>query len=135
LFDRLSSSKLAGRSTTKDELDDMLETGNTAIFTEGIVTDTKQAIESLREIEERHKDIIKLESSIRELHEMFIEMGALVAHQGDLVDVIQTQVEKTKDFVMNANGQIAEALVNKSKAARVSAYLHFFQFFYFKTKN
>ena len=46
-----------------------------------IVTDTQQAKQTLADIEARHADIIKLESSIRELHDMFMDMAMLVESQ------------------------------------------------------
>lgn len=48
----------------------MIESGNPGVFTQGIITDTQQAKQTLADIEARHNDIIKLESSIRELHDM-----------------------------------------------------------------
>jgi hypothetical protein len=39
------------------------------------------AKQTLEEIEARHKDILKLEASIKGLHEMFIEMAMLVESQ------------------------------------------------------
>lgn len=47
----------------------------------GIITDTQQAKQTLADIEARHNDIIKLESSIRELHDMFMDMAMLVESQ------------------------------------------------------
>ncbi len=46
-----------------------------------IMTDTQQAKQTLADIEARHADIIKLESSIRELHDMFMDMAMLVESQ------------------------------------------------------
>ncbi len=46
-----------------------------------IVMETQQAKQTLAEIESRHADIIKLENSIRELHEMFMDMALLVESQ------------------------------------------------------
>lgn len=46
-----------------------------------IVTDTQQARQTLADIEARHQDIIKLETSIRELHDMFVDMAVLVESQ------------------------------------------------------
>lgn len=45
------------------------------------MVETAQAKQSLADIEARHGDIMKLEKSIRELHEMFIDMAALVQTQ------------------------------------------------------
>ena len=46
-----------------------------------ILTDTSQAKQSLKDIEARHNDIIKLETSIKELHDMFMDMAMLVEQQ------------------------------------------------------
>ena len=43
--------------------------------------DTAAAKQTLADIEARHADIIKLESSIKELHEMFMDMAMLVESQ------------------------------------------------------
>lgn len=45
------------------------------------MTDTQQAKQSLADIEARHEDIIKLEKSIKELHDMFMDMAMLVESQ------------------------------------------------------
>lgn len=88
----------------------MLEQGNSAVFTQGvsnaspigscfsepdlernitssfyrdfqIIMETQQAKQTLADIEARHADIIKLENSIRELHDMFMDMAMLVESQ------------------------------------------------------
>ena len=46
-----------------------------------IIMETQQAKQSLKDIEARHNDIIKLENSIRELHDMFMDMAMLVESQ------------------------------------------------------
>uniref|UniRef100_A0AAV2J5B1 Syntaxin-1A n=1 Tax=Knipowitschia caucasica TaxID=637954 RepID=A0AAV2J5B1_KNICA len=73
--------EITGRKTTNEELESMLESDNPAIFTSGIIMDniTEQA---MNEIETRHNEIIKLENSIRELHDMFMDMAMLVESQG-----------------------------------------------------
>uniref|UniRef100_A0A671V4P4 Syntaxin-1A n=1 Tax=Sparus aurata TaxID=8175 RepID=A0A671V4P4_SPAAU len=72
--------EITGRNTTNEELESMLESDNPAIFTSGIIMDniTEQA---MNEIETRHNEIIKLENSIRELHDMFMDMAMLVESQ------------------------------------------------------
>lgn len=46
-----------------------------------IVTDSAQMRQTLADIEARHADIKKLEKSIVELHEMFVDMATLVESQ------------------------------------------------------
>ena len=79
---------LAGRTTTNEELEDMLEQGNPAVFTQGIIMDTAAAKQTLADIEARHADIIKLETSIKELHDMFMDMAMLVDSQVSKENVI-----------------------------------------------
>ena len=43
--------------------------------------ETKIAKQTLADIEARHKDILKLEASIKELHDMFMDMAMLVESQ------------------------------------------------------
>lgn len=43
--------------------------------------DSKINQQALNEIEARHKDIMRLESSIKELHDMFVDIAMLVENQ------------------------------------------------------
>ena len=73
--------EITGRTTTDAELEDMIEQGNSAVFTQGIIMDTAAAKQTLADIEARHADIMKLETSIKELHDMFMDMAMLVESQ------------------------------------------------------
>lgn len=50
-------------------------------FSFQIISDSQITRQALNEIESRHQDIIRLESSIRELHAMFMDMAMLVETQ------------------------------------------------------
>lgn len=43
--------------------------------------DSQISKQALSEIEGRHKDILRLESSIKELHDMFVDIAMLVENQ------------------------------------------------------
>jgi len=110
--------EITGRTTTNEELEDMLEQGNSAVFTQGIIMDTAAAKQTLADIEARHADIIKLESSIKELHDMFIDMAMLVESQGEMIDRIEYHVEHAVDYVQTATQDTKKALKYQSKARR-----------------
>uniref|UniRef100_A0A669CVH0 Syntaxin-1A n=1 Tax=Oreochromis niloticus TaxID=8128 RepID=A0A669CVH0_ORENI len=97
--------EITGRNTTNEELESMLESDNPAIFTSGIIMDniTQQA---MNEIETRHNEIIKLENSIRELHDMFMDMAMLVESQGNLVNNIERCVMEAQDYVEQGKDNI-----------------------------
>uniref|UniRef100_A0A1E1XFB6 Putative snare protein syntaxin 1 n=1 Tax=Amblyomma aureolatum TaxID=187763 RepID=A0A1E1XFB6_9ACAR len=110
--------EITGRMTTNEELEEMLESGNPAIFTQGIIMETQQAKQTLADIEARHADIIKLETSIRELHDMFMDMAMLVESQGEMIDRIEYHVEHARDYIETAKQDTKKALVYQSKARR-----------------
>ncbi|XP_059091975.1 syntaxin-1A-like isoform X2 [Tigriopus californicus] len=110
--------EIAGRTTTDAELEDMLEQGNSAVFTQGIIMDTAAAKQTLADIEARHADIIKLEHSIKELHDMFMDMAMLVESQGEMIDRIEYHVEHAVDYVQTATQDTKKALKYQSKARR-----------------
>uniref|UniRef100_A0A3P9CIB9 Syntaxin-1A n=1 Tax=Maylandia zebra TaxID=106582 RepID=A0A3P9CIB9_9CICH len=109
--------EITGRNTTNEELESMLESDNPAIFTSGIIMDniTQQA---MNEIETRHNEIIKLENSIRELHDMFMDMDMLVESQGEMIDRIEYNVEHSVDYVERAVSDTKKAVKYQSKARR-----------------
>ncbi|XP_064198007.1 syntaxin 3b isoform X3 [Anguilla rostrata] len=83
--------EITGKVTTDEELEEMLESGNAAVFTAGIV-DSGISKQALNEIEARHKDIVWLESSIKELHDMFMDIAMLVENQKVVIIAIAVVV-------------------------------------------
>lgn len=110
--------EIQGRSTTNEQLEEMLEQGNPSVFTQGIIMDTAAAKQTLADIEARHADIIKLETSIKELHDMFMDMAMLVESQGEMIDRIEYHVEHAVDYVQTATQDTKKALKYQSKARR-----------------
>ncbi|XP_042193605.1 syntaxin-2 [Callorhinchus milii] len=110
--------EITGKTTTDDELEEMLESGNPAIFTSDIISDSQITRQALNEIESRHKDIMKLEVSIRELHEMFMDMAMLVEHQGEMINNIETNVVNAAEYVGRAKEETKKAVRYQSKARR-----------------
>nr|XP_046262353.1 syntaxin-3a isoform X1 [Scatophagus argus] len=109
--------EITGKATTDDELEEMLESGNAAVFTAGIV-DSGISKQALSEIEARHKDIVRLESSIKELHDMFVDIAMLVESQGDIVDNIEQNVSKSVDHITVAQEQTKKAVRYQTKARK-----------------
>uniref|UniRef100_A0A673FPH4 Syntaxin-3 n=1 Tax=Sinocyclocheilus rhinocerous TaxID=307959 RepID=A0A673FPH4_9TELE len=109
--------EITGKTTTDEELEEMLEGGNTAVFTAGIV-DSGISKQALSEIEARHKDIVRLESSIKELHDMFVDIAMLVESQGNMVDNIEVNVGKAVDHVEAAKTETKKAVRYQSKSRK-----------------
>lgn len=108
--------EITGRVTTDDEIEEMIESGNPAIFTRGIIMETQQAKQTLAEIEARHSDIMKLEKSIRELRDLFVDLATLVEVQGEMVNRIENHVALSKSHVDKARVEVNQAIAYRSKA-------------------
>ncbi|AWP06366.1 putative syntaxin-3-like [Scophthalmus maximus] len=109
--------EITGKATTDEELDEMLEGGNSAVFTAGIM-DSKINQQALNEIEARHKDIMRLESSIKELHDMFVDIAMLVENQGGMIDRIESNMDQSVGFVERAVADTKKAAKFQQEARR-----------------
>ncbi|XP_064210089.1 syntaxin-2 isoform X2 [Anguilla rostrata] len=115
--------EITGKVTTDDELEDMLESGNPAIFTSDIISDSQITRQALNEIESRHKDIIRLESSIKELHDMFVDMAMLVETQGEMINNIEKNVTNAVEYIGHAKEETKKAVRYQKKARRKTLYI------------
>ncbi|XP_026098507.1 syntaxin-3-like isoform X3 [Carassius auratus] len=109
--------EITGKTTTDEELEEMLEGGNTAVFTAGIV-DSGISKQALSEIESRHKDIVRLESSIKELHDMFVDIAMLVESQGGMIERIENNMDQSVGFVERAVADTKKAAKFQQEARR-----------------
>uniref|UniRef100_A0A3Q0T018 Syntaxin 2b n=1 Tax=Amphilophus citrinellus TaxID=61819 RepID=A0A3Q0T018_AMPCI len=110
--------EITGRVTTNEELEDMLESGNPSIFTSDIISDSQITRQALNEIESRHQDIVRLETSIRELHAMFMDMAMLVETQGDMVNNIEKNVSNAAEYICRAKEETKKAVRYQKKSRR-----------------
>ncbi|KAM9118652.1 syntaxin-2 isoform 2-T3 [Pangshura tecta] len=110
--------EITGKNTTDEELEEMLESGNPSIFTCDIISDSEITRQALNEIESRHKDIMKLESSIRALYDMFMDMAMFVETQGEMINNIEKNVMNASDYIERAKEKTKEAVKYQSKARR-----------------
>lgn len=91
--------EVSGREVTEDELDEMVAMGKWEVFNENLLNDARITRSQLSEIEQRHKELLNLESNMKELKDLFMDVFLLVEEQGSHIDHIQTNVEKTQDYV------------------------------------
>lgn len=115
--------EITGKITTNEELEEMLENGNASVFTSDIISDSQITRQALNEIESRHKDILRLESSIKELHDMFVDMAMLVETQGEMIDNIEKNVNNAVEYVGQAKVETKKAVRYQTRARRKTVYV------------
>ena len=103
-----------------EEIDNILDKGTT-IFTQGHLSETAHARQLVEGIEGRHADIIALEASIVELHDMFVEMATLVQLQGEMMDSIEMHCITALEYVQGGNEEIHQyiSLTKEKRALRL----------------
>ncbi|GJQ82958.1 Syx1A [Trypoxylus dichotomus] len=110
--------EITGRQTTDEELEDMLEQDNPAVFTQGIKIEQPDLKRTVADIEARYADIIKLESSIKELHDMFIDVALLLENQGELIDRVEYHVGQTQEYVEFGKLELGKAHVYRRRSQK-----------------
>jgi len=68
---------------------------------------------TVAEIQERHEAVMRLERSLMELHQVFLDLAVLVEQQGEQLDDIEAHVQKSKDYV--AKGVVNVVAARKSQ--------------------
>uniref|UniRef100_A0A8C2A7Q3 Syntaxin-3 n=1 Tax=Cyprinus carpio TaxID=7962 RepID=A0A8C2A7Q3_CYPCA len=104
------------REKSKGRIQRQLEISNKTLYT--FIIFVEYEYEYLPFIEARHKDIVRLESSIKELHDMFVDIAMLVESQGNMVDNIEVNVGKAVDHVEAAKAETKKAVRYQSKARK-----------------
>lgn len=107
--------EIMGKDVSGDQIEDMFEQGKWDVFSENLLADVKGARAALSEIESRHRELLKLEGRIRDVHELFLQMAVLVEEQADTLNVIELNVEKTVDYTGQAKAQVRKTLEYKKK--------------------
>jgi len=115
--------KIVKSDITQEEIDEAIETGNTQVFAQEILVDKRQekAKDALQYIENRHRDILRLQQSIEELHQLFLDMAILVEAQGELIDQIEHNVSQAVAYAKEGTNQLRKAntLAKKSRKKKM----------------
>ncbi|XP_033975194.1 syntaxin-4-like isoform X1 [Trematomus bernacchii] len=110
--------KITGQDMTEEKLDAMLESGQTNVFTQNILSDAIATKQALNEIESRHDEILKLEQSIRELHDMFQYLAMEVEAQGEMVNRVENNIKQSTDYVVRAKENTEKAVTYQQKSRK-----------------
>ncbi|XP_034015783.1 syntaxin-11a [Thalassophryne amazonica] len=102
--------EIMSQEVTREQIDEMIETGKWNIFSDNLLLEGKTSRSALSEIENRHKELLELESRIRDIQELFFQMALLVEQQGCMIDNIEANVVATQDYVVKASEQITQAV-------------------------
>jgi len=75
-------------------------------------------LDEVNRIKEKHQDILRLERSMADLHQMFQEIAVLVDQQGEMLDAIEVHVHTAKNYTKKAEENLQKARKAQHKAGR-----------------
>jgi len=81
---------------TQDEIEHAIETGEADQLYKMGTLDAQslhsQAKNALSYIQDRHREIVQIEQSVLELHDLFVDMAIMVESQGTVLDIAESNV-------------------------------------------
>jgi len=113
--------KIVNPDATAEEIDEIIESGETGNVFEAKVLDKQKhqaAKENLEKVQTQREQLHQLEQSILELHQLFLDMALLVDEQGEMINVIEANVNKTVAYVQEANEELKLALKYSNSARK-----------------
>ncbi|KAI9480798.1 MAG: t-SNARE [Benjaminiella poitrasii] len=118
--------KIVKPEASQDEIDDIIDNAedDPQIFTQSIMQASRkgQSRAVLSEVEKRHDDIMNIEKTIVELHQLFMDMSLLVERQQETVTAAEQNAEVSAAQLEEGNKLVAKAV----KTARSTRAKRFF---------
>ncbi|KAI0306511.1 t-SNARE [Multifurca ochricompacta] len=124
--------KIVKPDATPDEITAVVRSDQGAggqIFAQALTSSTRygESRAAYREVQERHEDIRKIERTLAELAQMFIDMDVLVAQQDDTINAIETSAAQVEGDTEAGLVQTEKA-VKHARSARRKRWICFFIF-------
>jgi len=112
--------RIAAPEANDQEIDDIIESGDPNKIFANKILNSQDATVALNYVKDRHAEIQKLEKSILELHQLFVDMQVLVETQGELLDQIEFSVNQSQDYIKEASIVVADSYdIQKSNRKKI----------------
>ncbi|XP_010543067.1 PREDICTED: syntaxin-123-like [Tarenaya hassleriana] len=99
---------VTGQRADEETIEKLISSGESEGFLQKAIQEQGrgQIMDTLSEIQERQESVKEIERSLVELHQVFLDMAALVEAQGHMLNDIETHVAKASSFVMRGSDQL-----------------------------
>uniref|UniRef100_A0A3Q3XL63 t-SNARE coiled-coil homology domain-containing protein n=1 Tax=Mola mola TaxID=94237 RepID=A0A3Q3XL63_MOLML len=118
--------EIVNKVTTDEELEELLHRDNLAVFISHVSAGSLSigsdaSSRALSEIQSRYQDIVRLESSVRELHEVFVDAAVLLEIQGEMLNNIERNVSGAAEYVQVSKAETHKAVTYKKNPYKVAS--------------
>lgn len=117
---------ITGEKANDELIENLIANGEGEDFMQKAIQDQGrgQIMDTISEIQERHDSVKEIEKNLMELHQIFLDMAALVEAQGQQLNDIESHVAHASSFVHRGTDQLVEAreLQKNSRKCTVIAF-------------
>ncbi len=113
--------KIIRPEASEDEVRDAIEdTSGQQIFSQALLNTNRrgEARSALNEVQNRHRELVKLEKTMGELAQLFSDMEELVTEQDVAIQQIDEQVERAQIDIEQGVGNTDKAVVSAKKSRK-----------------
>eukprot|EP00923_Selenidium_pygospionis_P027517 GHVN01049589.1.p1 GENE.GHVN01049589.1~~GHVN01049589.1.p1 ORF type:complete len:148 (-),score=27.53 GHVN01049589.1:153-596(-) len=113
--------KMVYPEATGNEVNDIVEAGemSSAMAIRTKMTGGHEQLQNaIGDIQDKYRDIRRLEGSVAELHQMFVELATLVDGQGEMLSQIEYSVKSAKDYTEKAEVELVAARKHQEAAKK-----------------
>lgn len=106
---------------TEEEIDTVLraDDGSNRVLRSAILRNSTDPIkDAYAHAADRYQDVLKLEQSVAELHQLFLDFALLTEQQGEALDQIEYQVRAAGEYVESGNADIRFAIKYQTQLRR-----------------
>ncbi|KAM1033322.1 hypothetical protein ACFX13_037642 [Malus domestica] len=110
---------ITGEKASEDTIETLISSGESESFLQKAIQEQGrgQIMDTISEMQERHDAVKEIEKNLIELHQIFMDMAALVEAQGHQLNDIESHVMHASSFVRRGtdNLQVAKEQQKKSR--------------------
>ncbi|XP_043472253.1 syntaxin-1A-like [Leptopilina heterotoma] len=110
---------LIRRQISSEEFEELMDAQETSLFVDNILVDIQITKQQLSDMETRHKEVKKLEKSITEIRDMFVDVAFLIQEQGEQINSVEFFAGKTMDNIDSGGQDLKEAKKKSAKLRKV----------------
>jgi t-SNARE complex subunit (syntaxin) len=119
--------KLVQPEATSDDIESIMksEGGRTELYQQTVLAGgVNESIKrTYTNVAGKYQDVVTLEQSVAELHQMFLDFALLTMQQGELLDQIEFNVKGAADYVEEANVDVYTAIEHQKSARKKQCWI------------
>ncbi|KAF5728950.1 Syntaxin [Tripterygium wilfordii] len=102
---------ITGQKADEDTIENLISSGESESFLQKAIQEQGrgQIMDTISEIQERHDAVKEIEKNLLELHQVFLDMAALVEAQGHQLNDIESHVAHASSFVRRGTTELQVA--------------------------